>query len=84
MAARSVSKPEDRFTIGREVFESLSSDIGLVRAQADVLALLAATGDIDALQKDTLTACLLNMQNQLEDIYTRLNDSVAPEAEVIP
>ena len=77
--------PDHGFTIGREEFESLSLAISVAQAQADVLAVLAATGNVTSLLKDSLSGMLANMVEQLEDAHhTRLHAAVShnpPEEE---
>ena len=69
--------PDHGFTIGREEFESLSLAISVAQAQADVLAVLAATGNVTSLLKDSLSGMLANMVEQLEDAHTRLHAAVS-------
>jgi hypothetical protein len=77
MTERSVAKPKDEITTRVLRFESLALDIGAVRSQADVLAVLAATGDIEGLRQHSLTNMLLKMEEQLGAISTRLYDEAA-------
>lgn len=87
MATRSVSKPTDKLTNGREVFEQLALDIGFVQAQADILAMVVRLDDLEGLHEHSLSTVLLNMEQQLGDIKSRVHDQVAasykqPEEEV--
>ena len=84
MAEPSVTKSNHGFTIGREEFESLSLAISVAQAQADVLGMLATTGDITSLLKDSLSGVLFNMVEQLKDAHSRLHAAVShipPEEE---
>ena len=73
----------------RDVFEQLALDIGFVRAQADILAMVALFGDLDGLHEHSLSTVLLNMEQQLGDIKSRMHDQVAasnkqPQEETSP
>lgn len=77
MAKPSVTKPNHGFTIGREEFEFLSLAISVAQAQADVLGILAATGNVTSLLKDSLSRVLINMAEQWEDAHSRLHAAVS-------
>lgn len=61
-------------TIGRGVFNKVELELCLAKANADVLAMLANTGDVEGLDKGSLATSLLGLQDKIDSALDTLKE----------
>lgn len=61
-------------TMGSDVFNKVELELFRAKANADVLAMLANTGDVEGLDKGSLATSLLGLQDKIESALDTLKE----------